>query len=157
MEVPVYVLVHSLQELQTYYLNEIQRAMCGLGQYRLRKEFSHYQQPADECISIPVSCPDDIMKNLQIQTQEEMLEVSMAISPRIHTLLLHTYVQHTPCMQIALCIIVCVCVCRQHGHKLKGLTPTLLALSMKRKSKMRMSPLRSNKECLYKSARQGRP
>ena len=42
-EVPVDILVHSLQELLSYYLDEIQRATCGLGQYRLKKEFSHYQ------------------------------------------------------------------------------------------------------------------
>jgi hypothetical protein len=33
-EVPLDMLIHSLQQLQTYYLNEIQRAMCGIGQYR---------------------------------------------------------------------------------------------------------------------------
>ena len=34
-EVPLDLLIHSLQELQTYYANEIQRAMCGIGQYHL--------------------------------------------------------------------------------------------------------------------------
>lgn len=89
-EVPVDVLVHSLQELQSYHLNEIQRAMCGLGQYHLRKEFPHYQRSADECISVPASCPDDIMKNLQLPTLQEKLEVSLATSPRI-ALYIHCY------------------------------------------------------------------
>ena len=86
-EVPVDVLVHSLQELQSYYLNEIQRAMCGLAQYCL-KEFSVYQQPAGECINTPVPCPDDIMENLQLPTLQGKLEVSLDISSNIQTLLL---------------------------------------------------------------------
>ena len=36
-EVPLDMLVHCLQELQTYYLNKIQRDMCGIDQYRLMK------------------------------------------------------------------------------------------------------------------------
>ena len=63
-EVPLDMLVHSLSELQTYYLNEIQRAICGLGQYRLTEEFHHYQQPADEYVGIPASYPDEIVSKL---------------------------------------------------------------------------------------------
>ena len=40
-EIPLDTLVHCPQELQHYYLIKIQRAMCGVGQYRLMQEF-HY-------------------------------------------------------------------------------------------------------------------
>jgi hypothetical protein len=75
-EVPLDLLIHSLQELQTYYANEIQRAMCGIGQYHLLKEFSHYQRPVDECVGVPTCCFDDIAKDVHTVQERDSSEVS---------------------------------------------------------------------------------
>ena len=72
---PLDMIVHCLQELQTYYLNEIQRAMCGFGEYRLMKEFHHLQRPADECVGVPAHCFDDIVTDV-VAKQEREPEVS---------------------------------------------------------------------------------
>ena len=75
-EVPLDTLVHCLQELQNYYLSEIQRAMCGVGQYRLMQEFHHYQHPEDECVGVPVMSPEDIAKNSLLQEGQIAIKVS---------------------------------------------------------------------------------
>ena len=75
-EVPLDPLVHCLQELQTYYHSEIQRAMCGVGQNRLMQEFHHYQHPEDECVGVPVMSPEDISKNSLLQEGQIAIEVS---------------------------------------------------------------------------------
>ena len=79
---PVDAIVLGLYHLQTYYNNEIQRGLSGLGIYSLRPAFTSLQYPQDEIITLKAYSPEEIVQRIRNEatmktasSEEEILNI----------------------------------------------------------------------------------
>ena len=84
IEAPVDAIVLGLYHLQTYYNNEIQRGLSGLGTYSLRPEFISLQRPQDEVIALKAFSPEEIVQRIRnevttksVNSEEEMPNIDL--------------------------------------------------------------------------------
>ena len=86
IEAPVDAIVLGLYHLQTYYNNEIQRGLSGLGIYSLRPSFTSLQRPQDEIITLKAYSPEEIVQRIRNEatmktasSEEEILNIESGV------------------------------------------------------------------------------
>ena len=86
IEAPVDAIVLGLYHLQTYYNNEIQRGLSGLGIYSLRPVFTSLQRPQDEIITLKAYSPEEIVQRIRNEatmktasSEEEILNIESGV------------------------------------------------------------------------------
>ena len=86
IEAPVDAIVLGLYHLQTYYNNEIQRGLSGLGIYSLRPAFTSLQRPQDEIITLKAYSPEEIVQRIRNEatmktasSEEEILNIESGV------------------------------------------------------------------------------
>ena len=86
IEAPVDAIVLGLYHLQTYYNNEIQRGLSGLGIYSLRPAFTSLQRPQDEIITLKAYSSEEIVQRIRNEatmktasSEEEILNIESGV------------------------------------------------------------------------------
>ena len=72
-EIPIDSLVLGLYHLQVYYNNEVQRGYCGLGEYKLRSQYSFLSRPLNEALLHHVPSPEEIVSSMQPNSSDNKL------------------------------------------------------------------------------------
>ena len=64
----------GLYHLQVYYNNEVQRGYCGLGEYKLRSQYSFLSWPLDEALLHHVPSPEEIVSSMQPNSDNKLVD-----------------------------------------------------------------------------------
>ena len=82
-EVPVDAIILSLYYLHAYYFNEIQRGLCGLGNYQLLEQFSIARLDPDNIITMSVYPPDQIVSKILEKREQKVSMQDMQIEDKL--------------------------------------------------------------------------
>ena len=94
-EAPVDVMVMSLYQLQSYYFNEVQRGLCGLGEYQLKESHSSLAREVGEIDLLHCEAPDDIVRLLREKgVQETPLSITQSATTSATTMGMYTTHTH---------------------------------------------------------------
>lgn len=84
-EVPIDVMVLSLFQLQTYYHNEVQRGLCGIGKYTLKPQYLSLSRSTDELDLLKCEDPRDIVRHLKASTSDMQKTASAGKVTSLHS------------------------------------------------------------------------
>lgn len=82
-EVPVDAIILSLYYLRAYYFNEIQRGLCGLGNYQLLEQFSIARLDPDNIITMSVYSPDITVSKVLEKREQKVSMQDMQIEDQL--------------------------------------------------------------------------